>query len=139
MDTCLAATKYAFCLNLLQTSDSAEKVIMPPEPEPAGAGQKGKEGSSKDKKVAAEGNRQKSNKQDAKEPAQCAEPAVVEVNSLQNGDKSQKRPEKRRQSLGGFFKGLVGGLCDSSFWDLGPEVWCPPARRDWLGHRSHKY
>ncbi|XP_044909416.1 breast carcinoma-amplified sequence 1 isoform X7 [Felis catus] len=89
-----------------KTSDSAEKVIMPPEPEPAGAGQKGKEGSSKDKKVAAEGNRQKSNKQDAKEPAQCAEPAVVEVNSLQNGDKSQKRPEKRRQSLGGFFKGL---------------------------------
>ncbi|XP_047709609.1 breast carcinoma-amplified sequence 1 isoform X1 [Prionailurus viverrinus] len=89
-----------------QTSDSAEKVIMPPEPEPAGAGQKGKEGSSKDKKVAAEGNKQKSNKQDAKEPAQCVEPAAVEVNSLQNGDKSQKRPEKRRQSLGGFFKGL---------------------------------
>ncbi|XP_053055780.1 breast carcinoma-amplified sequence 1 isoform X9 [Acinonyx jubatus] len=89
-----------------KTSDSAEKVIMPPEPEPAGAGQKGKEGSSKDKKVAAEGNKQKSNKQDAKEPAQCVEPAVVEVNSLQNGDKSQKRPEKRRQSLGGFFKGL---------------------------------
>ncbi|XP_025788197.1 breast carcinoma-amplified sequence 1 isoform X1 [Puma concolor] len=89
-----------------QTSDSAEKVITPPEPEPAGAGQKGKEGSSKDKKVAAEGNKQKSNKQDAKEPTQCVEPAVVEVNSLQNGDKSQKRPEKRRQSLGGFFKGL---------------------------------
>ncbi|XP_046925483.1 breast carcinoma-amplified sequence 1 isoform X6 [Lynx rufus] len=89
-----------------KTSDSAEKVIMPQEPEPAGAGQKGKEGSSKDKKVAAEGNKQKSNKQDAKEPAQCVEPAVVEVNSLQNGDKSQKRPEKRRQSLGGFFKGL---------------------------------
>uniref|UniRef100_A0A667G656 Breast carcinoma amplified sequence 1 n=1 Tax=Lynx canadensis TaxID=61383 RepID=A0A667G656_LYNCA len=89
-----------------QTSDSAEKVIMPQEPEPTGAGQKGKEGSSKDKKVAAEGNKQKSNKQDAKEPAQCVEPAVVEVNSLQNGDKSQKRPEKRRQSLGGFFKGL---------------------------------
>ncbi|XP_078300069.1 breast carcinoma-amplified sequence 1 isoform X12 [Panthera onca] len=89
-----------------KTSDSAEKVITPPEPEPAGAGQKGKEGSSKDKKVAAEGNKQKNNKQDAKEPAQCVEPAVVEVNSLQNGDKSQKRPEKRRQSLGGFFKGL---------------------------------
>ncbi|VFV42909.1 Hypothetical predicted protein [Lynx pardinus] len=88
------------------TSDSAEKVIMPQEPEPTGAGQKGKEGSSKDKKVAAEGNKQKSNKQDAKEPAQCVEPALVEVNSLQNGDKSQKRPEKRRQSLGGFFKGL---------------------------------
>lgn len=112
---------------------------MPPEPEPAGAGQKGKEGSSKDKKVAAEGHKQKSNKQDAKEPAPCVEPAVVEVNSLQNGDKAQKRPEKRRQSLGGFFKGLVGGLCDASFWDLGPEVWCPPSRRDWLGHWSHKY
>ncbi|XP_045300143.1 breast carcinoma-amplified sequence 1 isoform X10 [Leopardus geoffroyi] len=89
-----------------KTSDSAEKVIVPPEPEPAGAGQKGKEGSSKDKKVAAEGHKQKSNKQDAKEPAPCVEPAVVEVNSLQNGDKAQKRPEKRRQSLGGFFKGL---------------------------------
>uniref|UniRef100_A0A673USK0 Breast carcinoma amplified sequence 1 n=1 Tax=Suricata suricatta TaxID=37032 RepID=A0A673USK0_SURSU len=89
-----------------QTSDSAEKVTAPPEPEPAGAGQKGKEGSSKDKKVVAEGNKQKNNKQEAKESAQGVEPAPVEVNSLQNGDKSQKRPEKRRQSLGGFFKGL---------------------------------
>uniref|UniRef100_A0A673UGC9 Breast carcinoma amplified sequence 1 n=1 Tax=Suricata suricatta TaxID=37032 RepID=A0A673UGC9_SURSU len=88
------------------TSDSAEKVTAPPEPEPAGAGQKGKEGSSKDKKVVAEGNKQKNNKQEAKESAQGVEPAPVEVNSLQNGDKSQKRPEKRRQSLGGFFKGL---------------------------------
>uniref|UniRef100_A0A8I3QPT9 Brain enriched myelin associated protein 1 n=1 Tax=Canis lupus familiaris TaxID=9615 RepID=A0A8I3QPT9_CANLF len=92
-----------------QTSDSAEKAVTCPEPEPAGAGQKGKEGSSKDKKVVAEGNKQKSTKQEAKEPVQCVEPAVVEANSLQNGDRSQKKQEKRRQSLGGFFKGLVHG------------------------------
>uniref|UniRef100_G3QG20 Brain enriched myelin associated protein 1 n=1 Tax=Gorilla gorilla gorilla TaxID=9595 RepID=G3QG20_GORGO len=89
-----------------QTSDSTEKTITPPEPEPTGAPQKGKEGSSKDKKSAAEMNKQKNNKQEAKEPAQCTEQATVDMNSLQNGDKLQKRPEKRQQSLGGFFKGL---------------------------------
>ncbi|XP_057559964.1 breast carcinoma-amplified sequence 1 isoform X6 [Hippopotamus amphibius kiboko] len=89
-----------------QTSESTEKAVVPPEPEPAAAGQKGKEGSSKDKKVAAETSKQKSSKQEVKEPAPSPEPALVEANSLQNGDKSQKRPEKRRQSLGGFFKGL---------------------------------
>ncbi|XP_030860735.2 breast carcinoma-amplified sequence 1 isoform X13 [Gorilla gorilla gorilla] len=89
-----------------KTSDSTEKTITPPEPEPTGAPQKGKEGSSKDKKSAAEMNKQKSNKQEAKEPAQCTEQATVDMNSLQNGDKLQKRPEKRQQSLGGFFKGL---------------------------------
>nr|XP_055121649.1 breast carcinoma-amplified sequence 1 isoform X4 [Symphalangus syndactylus] len=88
------------------TSDSTEKTITPPEPEPTGAPQKGKEGSLKDKKSAAEMNKQKSNKQEAKEPAQCTEQATVDTNSLQNGDKLQKRPEKRQQSLGGFFKGL---------------------------------
>ncbi|XP_031790549.1 breast carcinoma-amplified sequence 1 isoform X6 [Piliocolobus tephrosceles] len=89
-----------------KTSDSTEKTITPPEPEPTGAPQKGKEGSSKDKKSAVEMNKQKSNKQEAKEPAQCTEQATVDMNSLQNGDKLQKRPEKRQQSLGGFFKGL---------------------------------
>ncbi|XP_017717218.1 PREDICTED: breast carcinoma-amplified sequence 1 isoform X3 [Rhinopithecus bieti] len=89
-----------------QTSDSTEKTITPPEPEPTGAPQKGKEGSSKDKKSTVEMNKQKSNKQEAKEPAQCTEQATVDTNSLQNGDKFQKRPEKRQQSLGGFFKGL---------------------------------
>uniref|UniRef100_A0A8C3VRL1 Brain enriched myelin associated protein 1 n=1 Tax=Catagonus wagneri TaxID=51154 RepID=A0A8C3VRL1_9CETA len=88
------------------TADSAEKAVPPPEPEPAAAAQKGKEGSSKDKKAAAEPSKQKGNKQEAKEPAPSAEPAAVEANSLPNGDKSQKRPEKRQQSLGGFFKGL---------------------------------
>ncbi|XP_032111846.1 breast carcinoma-amplified sequence 1 isoform X2 [Sapajus apella] len=89
-----------------QTSDSTEKTITPPEPELTGTPQKGKDGSSKDKKSAAEMNKQKSNKQEAKEPAQCTEQATVDTNSLQNGDKLQKRPEKRQQSLGGFFKGL---------------------------------
>ncbi|XP_037583192.1 breast carcinoma-amplified sequence 1 isoform X10 [Cebus imitator] len=89
-----------------KTSDSTEKTITPPEPELTGTPQKGKDGSSKDKKSAAELNKQKSNKQEAKEPAQCTEQATVDTNSLQNGDKLQKRPEKRQQSLGGFFKGL---------------------------------
>nr|XP_012607680.1 breast carcinoma-amplified sequence 1 isoform X3 [Microcebus murinus] len=89
-----------------QTADSAEKATTPPEPEPAGAAQKGKEGSSKDKKPAAEGSKHKSSKQEAKDPAPCPGQATGDANSLQNGDKSQKRPEKRQQSLGGFFKGL---------------------------------
>lgn len=90
-----------------QTSDATEKAVPPPpEPDPAAAAPKGKEPSSKDKKAATEPNKQKSNKQEAKELAPSAEPASVEANSLPNGDKSQKRPEKRRQSLGGFFKGL---------------------------------
>lgn len=115
MERGLPAPKHTFCLTLPQTSDSPGKAVTPPEPEPAGAGQKSKEGSSKDKKVATEGNKQKSHKQEAKEPAQCAEPAMGEANSLQNGDKPHKRQEKRRQSLGGFFKGLVGRLLVSSF------------------------
>nr|XP_036862216.1 breast carcinoma-amplified sequence 1 isoform X6 [Manis javanica] len=88
------------------TSDSAEKALTPPEAEPAGAGPKGKESSSKDKKAAAEASKQKNTKQEAQGPAPSAEPLNAEVNSLPNGEKSQRRPEKRRQSLGGFFKGL---------------------------------
>ncbi|XP_045688691.1 breast carcinoma-amplified sequence 1 isoform X5 [Phyllostomus hastatus] len=93
-----------------KTSDSSERAVAPAEPEPAGASQKGKEGSSKDKKTPAETSKQKSNKQEAKEPAPCAcacaEAAGAEAGALQNGDRPPKRPEKRRQSLGGFFKGL---------------------------------
>ncbi|XP_073931102.1 breast carcinoma-amplified sequence 1 isoform X3 [Castor canadensis] len=89
-----------------KTSNSTEKATTPPEPEPAAAAQKAKEGSTKDKKSVPEMNKHKSSKQEAKEPAQCVEPAALDSNSLQNGDKSQKRPEKRRQSLGGFLKGL---------------------------------
>ncbi|KAM4842143.1 breast carcinoma-amplified sequence 1 isoform 2-T2 [Thomomys bottae] len=88
-----------------QTSNSTEKVTITPEPEPPGAAQKGKEASSKEKSTP-EANKPKSSKQEVKDPAQCAEPATVDLNSLQNGDRSHKRPEKRRQSLGGFLKGL---------------------------------
>ncbi|XP_036915829.1 breast carcinoma-amplified sequence 1 isoform X11 [Sturnira hondurensis] len=92
------------------TSDPSERAIGPADPEPAGASQKGKEGSTKDKKTPAESNKQRNNKQEAKEPAPCAcacaEAARAEASTLQNADKPQRRPEKRRQSLGGFFKGL---------------------------------
>ncbi|XP_036179361.1 breast carcinoma-amplified sequence 1 isoform X2 [Myotis myotis] len=98
-----------------QTSHSVQKATTPPEPQPqpAGASQKGKEGSAKDKKTAAsESNKQRNNKQEAKEPAPCAcaEPAVAvavaQANALQNGDRPQRRREKRSQSFRGFFKGL---------------------------------
>ncbi|XP_059561248.1 breast carcinoma-amplified sequence 1 isoform X4 [Myotis daubentonii] len=98
-----------------QTSHSAQKATTPPEPQPqpAGASQKGKEGSAKDKKTAAsESNKQRNTKQEAKEPAPCAcaEPAVAvavaQANALQNGDRPQRRREKRSQSFRGFFKGL---------------------------------
>nr|KAF6421744.1 brain enriched myelin associated protein 1 [Rousettus aegyptiacus] len=87
-------------------SDSTDKAPTPPEPEPAGAAQKCKEGPSKDKKATAEVDKQKSSKQDTREPAPCAEPAAAEATSPPSTDKPQKRPERGRQSLGGFFKGL---------------------------------
>uniref|UniRef100_H0WHK3 Brain enriched myelin associated protein 1 n=1 Tax=Otolemur garnettii TaxID=30611 RepID=H0WHK3_OTOGA len=91
-----------------QTADSAEKPVTPPEPEPTGVAPKGKEASSKDKKSGAEGSKRKNSKPEARESAQCPGPAAGDANSnsLPDGDKPQKRPEKRRQSLGGFFKGL---------------------------------
>ncbi|MEJ1279146.1 breast carcinoma amplified sequence 1 [Cricetulus griseus] len=88
------------------TSNSAEKTPSPPEPEPVGTAQKSKENSSKDKKSVAETNKQKSSKQEAREPMPCVQQPTVEANSLQNGDKTPKRSEKRRQPLGGFLKGL---------------------------------
>ncbi|KAM9233952.1 LOW QUALITY PROTEIN: breast carcinoma-amplified sequence 1-like [Dugong dugon] len=92
--------------DLDQTSGSTEKATTPPVPEPelATAGQKGREGSSKDKKSPVEKSTQK--KQEAEVMAPSVEECVVEVDSLQKGDKPQKRPEKRWQSLGGFLKGL---------------------------------
>ncbi|XP_036101180.1 breast carcinoma-amplified sequence 1 [Molossus molossus] len=89
-----------------QTPDPAEKASTPREP--AGASHRGKEGSSKDRKATAEVNKPRSDKQEAKEPAPCpcAEPAAGQAGAPQNGDRPHKRPAKRRQSLGGFFKGL---------------------------------
>uniref|UniRef100_A0A4W2EHU8 Breast carcinoma amplified sequence 1 n=1 Tax=Bos indicus x Bos taurus TaxID=30522 RepID=A0A4W2EHU8_BOBOX len=120
------------------TSDPTEKVVAPPQPEAAAAaaGQKGKEGPSKDKKAATETNKQKGNRQEAKEPALGVEPAAAEANSLPNGDKPQKRPEKRRQSLGGFFKGLVGSRGASPLGAFGPRLWVPPPKAtNWLATR----
>uniref|UniRef100_A0A4W2CT36 Breast carcinoma amplified sequence 1 n=1 Tax=Bos indicus x Bos taurus TaxID=30522 RepID=A0A4W2CT36_BOBOX len=121
-----------------KTSDPTEKVVAPPQPEAAAAaaGQKGKEGPSKDKKAATETNKQKGNRQEAKEPALGVEPAAAEANSLPNGDKPQKRPEKRRQSLGGFFKGLVGSRGASPLGAFGPRLWVPPPKAtNWLATR----
>ncbi|XP_031807513.1 breast carcinoma-amplified sequence 1 isoform X4 [Sarcophilus harrisii] len=90
-----------------KTSDSTEKAITPPEMEPAGPGQKNKEGS-KDKKPTADQNK-KGNKKDASEQVNSPDRRGAEKNSMQNGGDSKESPLKRlekRQSLGGFFKGL---------------------------------
>ncbi|XP_036018589.1 breast carcinoma-amplified sequence 1 homolog isoform X3 [Mus musculus] len=94
------------------TSNSVEKTPSPPEPEPAGTAQKNKETSSSkdkksvDKKSATENSKQKNGKQEVREPAPCVQPPTVEANAMQTGDKTPKKSEKRRQSLGGFLKGL---------------------------------
>ncbi|XP_076786426.1 breast carcinoma-amplified sequence 1 isoform X8 [Arvicanthis niloticus] len=94
------------------TSNSTEKTPSPPEPEPVGTAQKNKETSSKDKKSVdkksvAESSKQKNGKPEAREAAPCVQQQpTVEANALQTGDKTPKRSEKRRQSLGGFLKGL---------------------------------
>ncbi|XP_072489617.1 breast carcinoma-amplified sequence 1 isoform X15 [Notamacropus eugenii] len=91
-----------------KTSDSTEKAITPPEPEPTGPGQKNKE-ASKEKKPTADQNKQKGNKKDVTEQVNSPDGRGAEKNSMQNGGDSKesplKRPEKR-QSLGSFFKGL---------------------------------
>ncbi|XP_043836895.1 breast carcinoma-amplified sequence 1 [Dromiciops gliroides] len=88
-----------------QTSDSTEKAVTPPEPEPAGQNKEG----TKDKKPTADLNKQKGNKKDATEQVNSPDRRGAEKNPMQNGGDSKesplKRPEKR-QSLGGFFKGL---------------------------------
>lgn len=95
-----------------QTSNSVEKTPSPPEPEPAGTAQKNKETSSSkdkksvDKKSETENSKQKNGKQEARELAPCVQPPTVEANAMQTGDKTPKKSEKRRQSLGGFLKGL---------------------------------
>ncbi|XP_020839909.1 breast carcinoma-amplified sequence 1 isoform X3 [Phascolarctos cinereus] len=90
------------------TSDSTEKAVTPPETEPAGPGQKNKE-ASKEKKPTADPNKQKGNKKNSTEQANSPDLRGAEKNSMQNGGGSKENPLKRpekRQSLGGFFKGL---------------------------------
>ncbi|KYO42078.1 breast carcinoma-amplified sequence 1 isoform B [Alligator mississippiensis] len=90
-----------------QTSDSTERPVAPTESEPVG--QKSKE-SSKDKKPTAELSKQKGNKQETKDQQDSREQHTGETDSIQNGgDTAKETPLKKtekRQSLGGFFKGL---------------------------------
>uniref|UniRef100_A0A7M4EA90 Brain enriched myelin associated protein 1 n=1 Tax=Crocodylus porosus TaxID=8502 RepID=A0A7M4EA90_CROPO len=92
---------------LSQTSDSTERPVAPAESEPVG--QKSKE-SSKDKKSTAELSKQKGNKQETKDQQDSREQHTGETDSIQNGgDTAKETPLKKtekRQSLGGFFKGL---------------------------------
>uniref|UniRef100_A0A8C9ESH7 Breast carcinoma amplified sequence 1 n=1 Tax=Pavo cristatus TaxID=9049 RepID=A0A8C9ESH7_PAVCR len=81
----------------------------PTESEPVG--QKSKE-SSKDKKPPAELSKQKGSKQETREQPDCREQHAAETDSIQSGGDTAKEPTsfkrmEKRQSLGGFFKGLV--------------------------------
>jgi len=73
--------------------------------------QKSKE-SSKDKKPPAELSKQKGSKQETREQPDCREQHAAETDSIQSGGDAAKEPTsfkrmEKRQSFGGFFKGLV--------------------------------
>ncbi|XP_052643164.1 breast carcinoma-amplified sequence 1 isoform X2 [Harpia harpyja] len=89
------------------TLNSTEKPIAPAESEPVG--QKSKE-SSKDKKSTVELSKQKGSKQETREQPDSREQQAAETDSIQNGGDASKEPSfkktEKRQSLGGFFKGL---------------------------------
>ncbi|KFV13128.1 Breast carcinoma-amplified sequence 1, partial [Tauraco erythrolophus] len=100
-------TKNNHCLKLLQTLNSTERPVAPAESEPVG--QKSKE-SSKDKKATVELTKQKGSKQETREQPDSREQQAAETDSIQNGGDTSKEPSfkktEKRQSLGGFFKGL---------------------------------
>ncbi|NXP28348.1 BCAS1 protein, partial [Scytalopus superciliaris] len=88
------------------TLNPTERPAGPAEGDPAG--HKSKE-SSKDKKATVEPSRQKGSKESREQPEPREQPAA-DTDSIQNGgdaskEHSYKKTEKR-QSLGGFFKGL---------------------------------
>ncbi|NWS71413.1 BCAS1 protein, partial [Crotophaga sulcirostris] len=89
------------------TLNSTERPVAPAESEPVG--QKSKE-SSKDKKPAVELSKQKGSKQETREQPDSREQQAAETDSIQNGGDASKEPPfkktEKRQSLGGFFKGL---------------------------------
>ncbi|NWY56416.1 BCAS1 protein, partial [Chionis minor] len=89
------------------TLNSTERPVAPAESEPVG--QKSKE-SSKDKKSAVELSKQKGSKQETREQPDSREHQAAETDSIQNGGDASKEPSfkktEKRQSLGGFFKGL---------------------------------
>lgn len=88
--------------------NSTERPVAPAESEPVG--QKSKE-SSKDKKSPAELSKQKGSKQEPREQPDSREQPAAETDSIQNGGDTSKEPSfkktEKRQSLGGFLKGLV--------------------------------
>ncbi|XP_075022649.1 breast carcinoma-amplified sequence 1 isoform X2 [Calonectris borealis] len=90
-----------------QTLNSTERPVAPAESEPVG--QKSKE-SSKDKKSTVELSKQKGSKQETREQPDSREQPAAETDSIQNGGDASKEPSfkktEKRQSLGGFFKGL---------------------------------
>ncbi|NXN77701.1 BCAS1 protein, partial [Bombycilla garrulus] len=83
------------------TLNATEKPLAPPESEPGG--QRSKEGS-KDKKAPVEPGRQKGREQPEPREQPAAQPDPIH-NGGDAKEPSYKRTEKR-QSLGGFFKGL---------------------------------
>ncbi|XP_053937759.1 breast carcinoma-amplified sequence 1 isoform X2 [Cuculus canorus] len=89
------------------TLNSTERPVAPAESEPVG--QKSKE-SAKDKKSTAELSKQKGSKQETREQPDSREQQAAETDSIQNGGDASKEPSfkktEKRQSLGGFFKGL---------------------------------
>ncbi|NXV99316.1 BCAS1 protein, partial [Fregetta grallaria] len=89
------------------TLNSTERPVAPAESEPVG--QKSKE-SSKDKKSTVELSKQKGSKQETREQPDSREQRAAETDSIQNGGDASKEPSfkktEKRQSLGGFFKGL---------------------------------
>ncbi|KAF1446911.1 Breast carcinoma-amplified sequence 1, partial [Pygoscelis papua] len=89
------------------TLNSTERPVVPAESEPVG--QKSKE-SSKDKKSTVELSKQKGSKQETREQPDSREQQAAETASIQNGGDASKEPSfkktEKRQSLGGFFKGL---------------------------------
>uniref|UniRef100_A0A8C4XLD8 Brain enriched myelin associated protein 1 n=1 Tax=Falco tinnunculus TaxID=100819 RepID=A0A8C4XLD8_FALTI len=90
-----------------ETLNSTERPVAPAESEPVG--QKSKE-SSKDKKSTVELSKQKGSKQETREQPDSREQQAAETDSIQNGGDASKEPSfkktEKRQSLGGFFKGL---------------------------------
>ncbi|NXA34233.1 BCAS1 protein, partial [Eudromia elegans] len=89
------------------TSNSTERPVTPAESEPVG--QKSKE-SSKDKKSTVELSKQRGTKQETREQPDSREQQTTETDSMQNGGDTSKEPSfkkpEKRQSFGGFFKGL---------------------------------
>ncbi|KFZ60035.1 Breast carcinoma-amplified sequence 1, partial [Podiceps cristatus] len=86
---------------------NGQRPVAPAESEPVG--QKSKE-SSKDKKSPVELSKQKGSKQEPREQPDSREQQAAETDSIQNGGDASKEPSfkktEKRQSLGGFFKGL---------------------------------